>query len=96
MDNPSNNRTTNYKVTTSGHDAMIDYSYDVGSLKELEIELMDYINWYNNHRLHGLLGYLTPMEYKEKQISLNGSKDKISVNLHLFKKIIFGSVKGER
>jgi putative transposase len=49
-----------------------------GSLKELEIELMDYINWYNNHRLHGSLGYLTPMEYKEKQLSLNGSKDKIS------------------
>ena len=28
------------------------------SLRELEIELMDYINWYNNHRLHGSLDYL--------------------------------------
>jgi transposase InsO family protein len=32
----------------------------------LRIELGDYANWYNNHRLHGSLGYLTPMEYKEK------------------------------
>ena len=39
---------------------------------------MDYINWYNNHRLHGSLDYQTPMEYKEKQLSLNGSNDKIS------------------
>jgi transposase InsO family protein len=44
-----------------------------GSLKELEIELMDYINWYNNHRLHGSLDYQTPMEYKEKQSRLKDS-----------------------
>ena len=37
------------------------------SLKHLHRELADYINWYNNHRLHGSLGYLTPMEYKRSQ-----------------------------
>ena len=39
----------------------------LNNLEHLYIELADYINWYNNHRLHGLLNYLTPMEYKEKE-----------------------------
>ena len=43
------------------------------SFNELEVELMDYINWYNNHRLHGSLDYQTPMEYKEKQSRLKDS-----------------------
>ena len=34
------------------------------SLVHLELELFDYVNWYNNHRIHGSLGYLTPVEYK--------------------------------
>lgn len=36
-------------------------------LDQLSLELADYVNWYNNRRLHGSLGYLTPMEYKEKR-----------------------------
>jgi len=34
------------------------------SFEELELELFDYINWYNNIRIHGSLDYLTPVEYK--------------------------------
>ena len=37
------------------------------NLEELKLELMDYINWYNNHRIHGSLDYLTPKEYKERK-----------------------------
>jgi putative transposase len=33
-------------------------------LDHLYIGLADYINWYNHHRLHGSLNYLTPTEYK--------------------------------
>ena len=32
--------------------------------EELERELFDYVNWYNNIRIHGSLGYKTPIEYR--------------------------------
>lgn len=35
------------------------------SLEELETELFDYVNWYNNIRIHSSLDYLTPIEYKK-------------------------------
>ena len=38
------------------------YTFD--SLDELELRLFEYVNWYNNKRLHGSLGYQTPSEYK--------------------------------
>lgn len=34
------------------------------SLQELERDLFDWVNWYNNFRIHGSLNYLTPMQYK--------------------------------
>ncbi len=38
------------------------------SLIQLKFELFDYINWYNNIRIHGTLNYLTPVNY-QKQMS---------------------------
>src|SRR5699024_9736270 len=32
----------------------------------LDLELFDYVNWFNNIRIHGSLHYLTPKEYKHK------------------------------
>ena len=37
------------------------------SLKELERTLNDYVLWYNNVRLHGSLGYLSPVAYLQSQ-----------------------------
>lgn len=34
------------------------------SLEELQYELADYVNWFNNHRIHSSLEYLTPYEYR--------------------------------
>ena len=34
------------------------------SLEELKMQLFDYVNWYNNKRIHGSLAYLTPVEYR--------------------------------
>jgi transposase InsO family protein len=35
------------------------------SFEELETDLFDYVNWYNYIRIHGSLGYLTPIEYRQ-------------------------------
>lgn len=40
------------------------------SLDELKFQLADYVHWFNNSRIHGSLGYLTPVEFK----SLNMAK----------------------
>ena len=34
------------------------------SLDELLLQLSDYIHWFNYSRIHGSLGYLTPVEFK--------------------------------
>ncbi len=40
------------------------YQNKFESLDELKLELFDYVNWYNNCRIHGSLDYLTPVEYR--------------------------------
>ena len=34
------------------------------NLQQLELELFDYVNWFNNSRIHGSLGYLSPVNYR--------------------------------
>ncbi|MRJ48422.1 IS3 family transposase [Aerococcaceae bacterium DSM 109652] len=34
------------------------------SLDHLGLELNDYVNWFNNIRIHGTLGYKSPVEYR--------------------------------
>ena len=36
------------------------------NIYQLQIELSDYVNWFNNRRIHSSLGYLTPVEYRMK------------------------------
>lgn len=40
------------------------YNKRFESFKELELELFDYVNWYNNIRIHGSLNYKSPVEYR--------------------------------
>lgn len=40
------------------------------SLEELQYELSDYVNWFNNHRIHSALNYLTPREFRAKKTPL--------------------------
>jgi transposase InsO family protein len=42
--------------------------YIFKSLDELSIELADYVNWYNNIRIHSTLGYQTPVEFKRNTL----------------------------
>lgn len=34
------------------------------TLEQLQYELSDYVNWFNNHGIHSSLGYKTPKEYR--------------------------------
>ncbi|SDL46252.1 Integrase core domain-containing protein, partial [Clostridium cochlearium] len=40
------------------------YQNKFETLEELQLKLAEYIYWYNNIRIHGSLGYLTPVEYR--------------------------------
>ncbi len=37
-------------------------------LERLKLKLWDYVHWYNHHRIHSSLGYLTPVQYKENTL----------------------------
>ena len=39
------------------------------SLETLKIELSDYIHWYNHIRIHGTLGYKSPIQYKQDDLT---------------------------
>ncbi|MBM7616303.1 IS3 family transposase, partial [Alkaliphilus hydrothermalis] len=34
------------------------------TLEELELQLADYVNWFNKFRIHSTLGYLSPSNLK--------------------------------
>ncbi len=36
------------------------------TLEQLQLELADYVHWFNNIRLHGTLGYMSPVEYRRQ------------------------------
>ena len=38
------------------------------SLELLVLELDDYVHWFNNIRIHGTQGYLTPVEFKQQTL----------------------------
>ena len=42
------------------------YQNKFESLDELELQLAEYIYWYNHIRIHGSLGYISPIEYRNK------------------------------
>lgn len=45
------------------------YNRRFDTIGQLQLELADYVHWFNNIRLHGSLGYLTPAEYKRSRSS---------------------------
>ncbi|WP_427179974.1 IS3 family transposase [Paenibacillus sp. TC-CSREp1] len=38
---------------------------ELRNLRHLELELYDYVNWFNRHRIYRSLGYLTPVQYRQ-------------------------------
>lgn len=41
------------------------------TLKQLSLDLFDYVHWYNNMRSHSTLGYLSPVAYKNLALKIN-------------------------
>lgn len=46
------------------------YGESFGSLEELQVKLSDYVWWYNHERMHSTLGYMSPVEFREKSLTL--------------------------
>ena len=44
------------------------YSQTFETLNDLKCQLADYVNWFNNHRIHSSLGYKTPYQYKHDNL----------------------------
>ncbi len=36
---------------------------------ELKFQLADYVHWFNNFRIHGSLGYLSPVDFKKLHLA---------------------------
>ena len=43
----------------------------IASVERLRAELFDWVNWYNNCRLHSTLGYMTPVWFREAGLILS-------------------------
>ena len=41
------------------------YEHKFNSLLELQLLLADYVHWYNYKRIHGSIGYVSPIEYRK-------------------------------
>ncbi|MDQ0495404.1 transposase InsO family protein [Paenibacillus brasilensis] len=44
------------------------YQMNFQSLRHLELELFDYVNWYNHHRIHGTLEFMTSVHYRHASL----------------------------
>lgn len=44
------------------------YQMNLESLLHLELELYDCVNWFIQHRIHGTLEYLTPVQYRQRRV----------------------------
>ena len=44
------------------------HKIETSEMTNSKLKLWDYVNWYNNHRIHSSLGYQTPVQYKKNNL----------------------------
>lgn len=44
------------------------HQYQFETLAQLRLELFDYVHWWNYLRLHGTLGYETPIRFRQQRL----------------------------
>ncbi|WP_260612165.1 IS3 family transposase [Paenibacillus popilliae] len=55
------------------------------NLHHLELELYDYVNWFNKHRIYGTLGYLTPVPYHQEAFKKSCLKFTVDNPIYIIK-----------
>ncbi len=58
------------------------------SLRHLELELYDYVNWFNKHRIHGTLDYMTPVQYRQEALKKKLSDFLLTIHISLYNKTL--------
>lgn len=61
-------RIVGWQVSTSLHAELALHALEQGlwrSINDLEIAIAEWVDWYNNSRLHGSLGDIPPAEYED-------------------------------
>ena len=53
---------------TEVSDSIFGVTWEFETLNDLKYQLSNYVNWFNNHRIHSSLGYLTPYQYKNNTL----------------------------
>lgn len=51
-------------LRSSIHNAVAKATFKSSNLAALKLQPADYVNWFNNHRIHSSLGYLTTVKYR--------------------------------
>ena len=46
------------------------HQYQFKTLAQLRLELFDYVHWWNYLRLHGTLGYVTPIQFRQQRLAM--------------------------
>lgn len=46
------------------------YREHFSTIRDLQVRLSDYVHWFNNIRVHSTLGHMTPVEFREKGLTI--------------------------
>jgi transposase InsO family protein len=54
---------------------------------DLELATLNWVHWYNNHRLHSALGYRPPIEYEDLTATYTYDADGCAAQVAVFESV---------